>query len=132
MDKIKLTKEIEELQTEINHKEAMIKRFDDELQVSKGHKHFLDVLAIQAGLKAFTPSLKKFARHVDDDGGSTAHATGMVPTRQMTRGGDQGNTFMTQVSSPSKKTIKDDSKSSKAVPANVLKKKSLRNVQDGS
>lgn len=35
--------------------ETQIKKNEDELQECKKHKHFLDILAIQAGVKKFTP-----------------------------------------------------------------------------
>ncbi len=46
LEKLRLNKEIENLEIELSQKDAGIKRFDDELVVMKGHKRFLDVLAI--------------------------------------------------------------------------------------
>ena len=46
LEKLRLNKEIENLEIELSQKDASIKRFDDELVVMKGHKRFLDVLAI--------------------------------------------------------------------------------------
>ena len=51
LEKNKLIQEIEKVQTEINAVESSCKKIEDDLIVSKHHKKFLDILAIQANLK---------------------------------------------------------------------------------
>ena len=49
--KTKLMKQIAELEFKIGSKDTMIKKVEDEFIQDKTNKHFLDILAIQAGLK---------------------------------------------------------------------------------
>lgn len=49
------SKKIEMLQSKINQMEALINKFNDDLVEYKEHKHFLDVMAIQAGKKKYNP-----------------------------------------------------------------------------
>ena len=56
-EKMGLIKKIEELKASIVVTENQIKKDDDELQVYKERKHFLDVLAIQAGKKRYQNKL---------------------------------------------------------------------------
>ena len=51
MEKKKLHKDMEDLISKIAQKENQIKKDDDELNGHKSNKHFLDILAIQAGKK---------------------------------------------------------------------------------
>ena len=51
VEKNKLLLEIEKVQAEINAVDANCKKIEDDLTVSKHHKKFLDILAIQANLK---------------------------------------------------------------------------------
>ena len=46
-----LIKNIDGLNNELTIKEGQIKKFDDDLVVFKQQKHFVDILAIQAGEK---------------------------------------------------------------------------------
>ena len=50
-----LIKQKEEIESKIAQREATIKKHDDDLTVQKQHKHFLDILAMQAGKKKFNP-----------------------------------------------------------------------------
>lgn len=54
-EKNKLIQEIEKVQADINAVEANVKKIEDDLTVSKQHKKFLDILAIQANLKDYKP-----------------------------------------------------------------------------
>lgn len=51
--KLQLMKRIEELNLKMNQKDNLIKKYDDDLVECREHKHFLDILAIQAGKKKF-------------------------------------------------------------------------------
>ena len=51
MEKQSLVKLFEEMGQAKQAVETQIKKYEDELMECKKHKHFLDVLAIQAGLK---------------------------------------------------------------------------------
>lgn len=53
LEKLRLIKKTEDLKAAIAVKENQIKKDDDELQVYKQQKLFLDVLAIQAGKKRY-------------------------------------------------------------------------------
>lgn len=51
MEKKRLAKQCDELIAKIASKENQIKKYDDDLNGHKINKHFLDILAIQAGKK---------------------------------------------------------------------------------
>ena len=102
-EKMKLTKEAEDLEHKIATKETEVKRLDDELMSFKSHKRFLDILAIKAGRKQYAPKMNLTSM----DGASTAHETGALVTQQ--KGGD-GGTFMTTVGRATSKMA--DTKSS--------------------
>lgn len=87
LEKSKLQKQIEELQIIITQKENKCKRYEDDLVLFKQSKHFLDVLAIQAGLKPFRPGGNDF----DPETAETTKADQMVKAN--VRG---GVTFMTE------------------------------------
>lgn len=95
----KLIKEAEELEHKIAAKETEIKRLNDDLVTFKSHKRFLDILAIQAGLKPYTPKMILHSNESSTrlaENASTAHQTGAMATQQ--KGG--GDTFLTTVGSP--------------------------------
>ena len=50
-----LIKEVEKLQNEIAQKDGLVKKCGEDLVVYKAQKHFLDILAMQAGLKRYNP-----------------------------------------------------------------------------
>ena len=52
-EKAELAKEIDKYAQEIQQKDGAMKKFDDDLVQFKRDKHFLDILAIQAGLKKY-------------------------------------------------------------------------------
>ena len=58
-EKKSLAKRIEELNNKISAKDTQIKKHEDDLIEYREHKHFLDVLAIQAGKKKFKPKTKE-------------------------------------------------------------------------
>ena len=50
-EKLRLSRKIEELNNQINKRDITIQKMDDDLVNYKQNKHFLDILAIEAGLK---------------------------------------------------------------------------------
>ena len=58
-EKAALIKELEDMTQKKQQMETQIKKNVDELNECKYHKHFLDILAIQAGLKKFVPNSMK-------------------------------------------------------------------------
>jgi hypothetical protein len=87
LEKNKLIQEIEKVQAEINAVDASCKKIEDDLIVSKQHKKFLDILAIQANLKDH--KAKKAQK------GSVANNQ-MVPSEL-----NNSTTFLTQTEQPS-------------------------------
>lgn len=53
-----LSREKEDLVLRLQHTEDCIKKTEEELDVKKQLKHFLDVLSIQAGIKDYNPRIK--------------------------------------------------------------------------
>jgi len=51
--KMKLIKQVEELNNKISFKEGTIKRIEEDLVDCKINKHFLDILSLQAGKKQY-------------------------------------------------------------------------------
>ena len=52
-EKKELTRDIEQFTIKIQVKDGTIKKIDDDLVLFKRNKHFMDILAIQAGLKKY-------------------------------------------------------------------------------
>ena len=53
-----LIKQKESLESDIAQKQNKIKKYDDDLKVFKEQKHFLDIVAMQAGRKKYNPKKK--------------------------------------------------------------------------
>lgn len=99
-------KEIDELHMEICQIDTRIKKYEDDLIIEKGHKKFLDILSIQAGIKPYTPMVAKddaASAILRDDESHAMHAgSTTIGTRGTQRPVDGGNsTFMTAVGAAS-------------------------------
>lgn len=74
-----LIRQIEELQQKIAQKDNMAKKVEDDLVEYKKLKHFLDVLAIQAGKKKYNPKQNIYSSNTDlhvNTGKNTASTMG--------------------------------------------------------
>ena len=88
-----LLAEINALQKEDNSHTSNQHKTDEELEICKAHKKFLDLLAIGAGLKKPRPQKKKGGNDGFTEGSATP-----APNSRLSRGKNEGRstTFMTQ------------------------------------
>ena len=146
LEKLRLIKKTEDLKAAIAVKENQIKKDDDELQVYKQQKLFLDVLAIQAGKKRYQnildgQNLQGNDQSVQNLADINSNMNSTAGRRNVSNQG--GATFMTSVkdsSSPqkalSKKTTmnKDLTETGGASKTNLEKGKASQssNLRSGS
>jgi len=90
-EKKMLAKKIEDLNNLCSAKDTQIKKYEDDLVDFREHKHFLDVLAIQAGKKAYNPKKPEEAEQTAPDSPSKLSKGGGIKTANTIK----DNVFMT-------------------------------------